>query len=261
MKNKILNLTLLVFVFTLIFSGCKKGEDDPFFSFRSRNARIAGEWVIRSFTKSVNIQEQSTTMNSVNSERSTTETTTTIDTTISGNKMTVKKSLISKMASTDISFELNDTAYSFITENNITDTEMHSLEEYTLDVDLEIKDDGTYHASITQTLLSALDSTLTLENGTDTLFYDKTDTTYIPQSTSKWTEEGDWHWLDSDKSKIIINAGPMKGNIIRLANDEVIIEDNTTGTENSTDNLVDDFRTFDDVQDPFKMEEGIQTTT
>lgn len=43
MKNyKIILLSLAVFATT--FSACKKGEDDPALSLRSRKARVAGEW-------------------------------------------------------------------------------------------------------------------------------------------------------------------------------------------------------------------------
>jgi hypothetical protein len=31
-----------------VFSSCKKGENDPFISFRSRKARVAGEWKVTS---------------------------------------------------------------------------------------------------------------------------------------------------------------------------------------------------------------------
>lgn len=40
--SKILFLTILVT--SILFSGCRKGEDDPFFSFRSRTTRLTGDW-------------------------------------------------------------------------------------------------------------------------------------------------------------------------------------------------------------------------
>lgn len=43
MKN-FLKSTLLISLFVGFFTECKKGEDDPFISFRSRKARVAGEW-------------------------------------------------------------------------------------------------------------------------------------------------------------------------------------------------------------------------
>lgn len=47
-----LNLTmhkplLLLFACVLAFAGCRKGEDDPFVSLRTRKARICGAWQLR----------------------------------------------------------------------------------------------------------------------------------------------------------------------------------------------------------------------
>lgn len=43
-KNQI-NITLSILtICALSFTGCKKGEDDKFLSFKSRKARLAGEW-------------------------------------------------------------------------------------------------------------------------------------------------------------------------------------------------------------------------
>ncbi|MDR2835017.1 MAG: hypothetical protein LBV69_02275 [Bacteroidales bacterium] len=46
--NAIKKLTLItigiILIFPLINTGCKKGEDDPFLSLRSRKARVAGTW-------------------------------------------------------------------------------------------------------------------------------------------------------------------------------------------------------------------------
>jgi hypothetical protein len=39
-------IIISVFAFIMAFSSCKKGEDDPFLSFRSRDSRITGEWLI-----------------------------------------------------------------------------------------------------------------------------------------------------------------------------------------------------------------------
>lgn len=35
----------------LVFAGCHKGEDDPFFSLNTRKSRLAGTWVMQSFTE------------------------------------------------------------------------------------------------------------------------------------------------------------------------------------------------------------------
>lgn len=43
------NITLLFLAITF-FSGCKKGEEDPFLSLRSRKARVVGEWTSSSIS-------------------------------------------------------------------------------------------------------------------------------------------------------------------------------------------------------------------
>jgi hypothetical protein len=50
--NKIFNINTFLILFlglflTFPFQSCKKGEDDPFISFRSRKARVEGEWTIK----------------------------------------------------------------------------------------------------------------------------------------------------------------------------------------------------------------------
>lgn len=46
MKNTLATSLLLLMAAVTIIPSCKKGEDDPFISFRSRKARVAGEWKI-----------------------------------------------------------------------------------------------------------------------------------------------------------------------------------------------------------------------
>lgn len=49
MKPKISTILLLLF-FVFPFSSCmKKGEEDPFFSLRSRKARLTGEWEVTKY--------------------------------------------------------------------------------------------------------------------------------------------------------------------------------------------------------------------
>lgn len=44
--KQFLSLALAGLVAAVIYSGCKKGEDDPFLSLRSRKARVAGDWKV-----------------------------------------------------------------------------------------------------------------------------------------------------------------------------------------------------------------------
>jgi len=50
-KNLIkLSILSLVMITTALFTGCKKGENDPFLSLRSRKARVVGEWKLNKGT-------------------------------------------------------------------------------------------------------------------------------------------------------------------------------------------------------------------
>lgn len=51
MKNKAIILTVILSI-TLIFGSCKKGANDPSFSFKSRDARITTDWILSSMDSS-----------------------------------------------------------------------------------------------------------------------------------------------------------------------------------------------------------------
>ena len=48
MKKQILKLSMAIAVIALVFSSCKKGENDPFISLKSRTARLANTWELTS---------------------------------------------------------------------------------------------------------------------------------------------------------------------------------------------------------------------
>ena len=50
MKNSIKLAALALVIAATSFSGCKKGENDPFLSLKSRKSRAAGEWKLSAFT-------------------------------------------------------------------------------------------------------------------------------------------------------------------------------------------------------------------
>ena len=50
MKNLSLLILCLMLVGGTFLGGCKKGEEDPFISLRSRDARIKGDWKLSSYT-------------------------------------------------------------------------------------------------------------------------------------------------------------------------------------------------------------------
>jgi len=57
MKKQILKLSMAVAIIALVFSGCKKGENDPFISLKSRTSRLTNTWELSAMdytTTSVN---------------------------------------------------------------------------------------------------------------------------------------------------------------------------------------------------------------
>ena len=51
-KSLSLAIAILV-ILPIVFSGCKKGPEDPFLSFRSRKARVCGTWTVTNFESDV----------------------------------------------------------------------------------------------------------------------------------------------------------------------------------------------------------------
>jgi len=52
--KRIVVLSLYLMVTFVLFNGCKRGEDDPFISFRSRKARVTGKWKMTSIKRTYN---------------------------------------------------------------------------------------------------------------------------------------------------------------------------------------------------------------
>jgi len=53
--KRLFNIFNLFFIALIIFAGCKKGEEDPNFSFRTRKDRLTGDWILtRGFISSTN---------------------------------------------------------------------------------------------------------------------------------------------------------------------------------------------------------------
>ena len=72
--KSILYITLCAVLLSGISASCKKGEDDPFLSLRSRKARLAGEWTLSKKESSYKSDNTSTTFTETSSYDGTTET-------------------------------------------------------------------------------------------------------------------------------------------------------------------------------------------
>lgn len=58
---KTLTLSIICALTVMPFQSCKKGPDDPFISFRSRKARLEGEWTLQTYKKNGTEQKLSGT--------------------------------------------------------------------------------------------------------------------------------------------------------------------------------------------------------
>ncbi|MDX2172476.1 MAG: hypothetical protein SFY56_05105 [Bacteroidota bacterium] len=56
MKRFILNLFSLLII-THVFFGCKKGDNDPAISLRTRKSRVAGEWIMKTGNAGITIDD------------------------------------------------------------------------------------------------------------------------------------------------------------------------------------------------------------
>lgn len=59
---KTFTLTIICALTVMPFQSCKKGPDDPFISFRSRKARLEGEWTLKTYKKNGTEQNLSSTV-------------------------------------------------------------------------------------------------------------------------------------------------------------------------------------------------------
>ena len=60
-------VAIILLALPIVFSGCKKGPEDPFLSFRSRKARVCGTWTVTNLRSEV-VRKQ----NNVNTKTETT---------------------------------------------------------------------------------------------------------------------------------------------------------------------------------------------
>lgn len=64
MKTNFLKVMIVLFIGVLTLEGCRKGENDPLISLRSRDARVTGEWKLVEFesTRTEVYSEDNTTV-------------------------------------------------------------------------------------------------------------------------------------------------------------------------------------------------------
>ena len=252
MKKVLFSLAAIVLLSTVFITGCKKGEDDPGISFRSRDARVTGSWTLSSSEVVRTDNETITTTNDVNTNKSTRVNNNTTATSITGSSKTVTLKTVNNENSTQTNYNYGSSSFTTTTtDSKISNT---TVDKYTYVVDLDINKDMTYTVTYHESKISTTHNNTTVSGGIT--ITDKSDTTYSPVSTKSWTETGKWAWLDSKKDKVVIMAGPMSGYVKRLSNKEIIIEDLRDANKSNTDYSYSFLQTYNDVNDIYKGKNG-----
>jgi hypothetical protein len=215
MKNLFKTFIALAIVSVTVQS-CRKGEDDPAISLRSRDARLIGEWKLSKYDSKLEVKNVYTNV---------------------GGTSSTGTLIINKVF--DGSVETKTISYQDITSPGGTESEnTTSRSNYSLEMD--ILKDGTCKITTTQNPISV--STVRVPakprpNGALALpsyglfgvytwtnsFYDETYN--YASSSNKDETTGYWHWLNSNKNKTkVFIDGLGTFNVRQLKNKEIVLE-------------------------------------
>ena len=178
---------------------CKKGAKDPFISFRSRDSRIKGNWVLVEVNRT---RKQTTTA------------------TISTTNVVTTWTEIESYDGTNLTYssfvEVDDGV------GNVTYTTDKEVGSFSLEV--TINKDNTYTYLENKTEISECNSGL----------QDCTPVAIVKTETNVSSDKGTWYWRNSKKNKVGIwlSAGSgngttldyFSGNLLQLKDSEIIIE-------------------------------------
>lgn len=253
MRNQALKLAVLVVLFATVLSSCKKGEDDPFLSFRSRDARVIGSWELKSADMTSKTQTTDIVSNNVNTDEITEVFVYQEEEKIEGSTKTIRT--FNSTTTNQKNTWFDSTENEFVSEATEVMSSTERIDEYNFSVKVEIQKDFSYSYTYSESLVKRTINSFDGENTTTTI------TEYEYPEINTVSDEGNWVWLDSKKNKVVIQAGYMSGSILRLANDEVIIEDADTASDTSVENEQNYFSTYDDIEKPGNVEYGLRTRT
>jgi hypothetical protein len=243
--KKLTQSVLAILVVASSITACKKGEDDPFLSLRSRDARLMGEWKLTAIAGKTTATSSGTETNLLGT--STVTENLTIDENYNGTVLETK------------------VTYSIAVSPGSTETES-TTSRSNVTLELTINDDGTAvvttsstPVSVTTVRVPALPRPTGFSSGPDfnsALGYGWTssewDETYnYTSSTSKDTYTGYWNWENTNKNKTrVVIDGLGTFNVRQLKNKELILEvvemssSNFTTTGESENSTSDDNTTW-----------------
>lgn len=221
-------LLLILAVVNIILS-CKRGEDDPWLSMRSREQRLIGKWKLAE--EQINIEDYNSKGSNYVYKGG-----------VYNNDVLYYSGITTiSVTPTQINKEYNgiekkNALILYGDTVNVLDSTTKSIKSFskidstasgTYEIIVDIKKQNEY----TQTENKELSIRYKEKNwGVAVFSFDCGNTVYTPYNdsldnnfiiNSKKTFNGKWQWVNDKKTKI--NAGYMQGNILRLSNNEIII--------------------------------------
>lgn len=258
MKQKAVIITIFI-INIFLFNSCKKGEEDPWLSLRSRESRLIGKWKLEEKVYSYKYKREETSTNNVNTESEIYNyTKESNERTIDGIK-TYTSNLNRIITTKETFFDVNINSYSNITTKETYNSEYTEKNKNTIEIEIFKNKTwkATYHNnkisySQRSTITTELDTSINVEESESNI-----DTTYTSGDMYTTSEKGTWEWDDSNDNKIIIKAGPMYGNIKRLTNKEIIIERKIKESSEINNYFDRSFYVFDDINNSSERRSGI----
>ncbi|NSW46420.1 MAG: hypothetical protein HPY79_11460 [Bacteroidales bacterium] len=229
--KKLVSIFSLFLVMAFIYSGCRKGEEDPWLSLRSRNQRLIGKWKLVE-EKKIDIDEKNYYYNYLNKNTPKTFSTNYeysknefLFANNEGNIATYSKSGWKSLLLLGDTLNIKDSILTL--QENIQDYKIKQTGTYSFLID--IKKDHTYEATEECNYTKSVNVTdnsfgyeYTCSNGLNQTYNNSNNQNYQYDNKYTSTYSGTWKW--DDKDKLFIDIGKMKGKIKRLSNNEIIIE-------------------------------------
>jgi hypothetical protein len=217
MKN-LFKTFIAVAIVSVTVQSCKKGEDDPAISLRSRDARLIGEWKLSKYESKTDVRDAVSYS------------------TVNGNSITQTLSITESF---DGSVQTTTVAYQDAESGGATESENTTYRKnFTLE--MNILKDGTCKITTTENPVSVstvriparprpslATASSSFESGVGytwtNSFYDETYN--FTSSSNKDETTGYWHWLSSNKNKTtVLIDGLGMFNVRQLKNKEIVLE-------------------------------------
>lgn len=212
-----------------LLDSCKKGKEDPGISFRSRNARVTGTWTLKSYDMSGVNDTTITSTNDVNDDDYSYTSRTTWSETYNGSSVITNSVTDRDYTDQYMWYDIGNTRW----EDQEVVYEYNSSDEdnTTWNFTISLYTDNTFETKETSGNANGKwkwDFDIEWDDSNDPGAADNDndfDNDWSTTGTSTSIAQGAWYWEDNTKkNKLFLNAGPIKGQVIRLSNKEMIVE-------------------------------------